>query len=324
MAPQNQPERSFDPSRDVAGMSDGFLRDHGLNGRGSIPFFRDLARLVPAGQCELRFASWTALSDVLIRLRAGDHRGLRQKNRIDEKLNQLRKQGLLGGADYELEFLPPDRWRPRTVSQREPELRFVEAMERQASLFGRPEDATFGVFRGDETGSGSGFQETGFPGKPDPDPVSSTSEHTSYPCARAVESIVEDESTGSRSNFEEISEEELAEAQHAWRQTIARWRARKVSHRIDGEHGRRNVAAWLKAHVLVQRGQLSESVFAAASEAPLLAERIRKGPFALVWAEWKRDATFGRKIARLRLPADWAVGIRRSDAAPNGEEPQRE
>lgn len=324
MVPRIQGQRSFDPARDVAGMSDAFLRDHGLNGRGSMPFYRDLARLAAPGQTVLRFGSWTALADALIRLRGGDDRGLRQKNRIDDKLAQLRKQGLLGGADYELEFLPPDRWQPRMVSQREPELRCVAAVERQTSLFGQPTDATFRLFGGDETGSGSGFQETGFPGKPDPDSVLPAAQDTSYPCARAVESIVEDESTGSRSNFEQVSEEELNEAQHAWRQTVARWRAKGVTHRIDGRHGERNVAAFLKAHVLLQRGQLTEAVFAAAAEAPMLAERIKTGPFALVWAEWKRDRRFTLKIARLRLPARWAVGIRRRDGAPNGEEPQRE
>lgn len=145
MAPANQVERSFDPARDVAGMSDAFLRDHGLNGRGSLPFYRDLARLVPAGQTMLTFASWTALADALIGLN-GDGRGLRQKNRIDDKLRQLRKQGLLGGTDYELEFLPPDQWQPRVAADREPELRCVAAVERQASLFGTPDHATFRVF----------------------------------------------------------------------------------------------------------------------------------------------------------------------------------
>lgn len=342
MAAKTQIRNSFDPVRDVAGMTDAFLRTHGINGRGSIPFYRDLARLLAHGQTVLQFASWRHLADALMRLR-GDDRGLRHKQRIDDKLTQLVKQGLIQLTGYDLEFLPPDRWRSREVGQPDAELRCVVSTERQGSLFeSTPESTSLRVFdgadQGPKTESAFGFQESAFPGKPKALSVLGDDKHTLYPRAPVVESSRLDESTvaetrndqaeevesRSRSKCAEVSQEELVEAQHTWRSTVAKWRARGITHKIDGDKGASNVKAFLKAAILLQRGQLSEAVYAAAIEAPVLTARIETGPFALVWTEWKRDRQFKRKIARIDLPSNWRDGIRRAEVAVNGEEPQRE
>ncbi len=128
---------------------------------------------------------------------------------------------------------------------------------------------------------------------------------------RAVDDDVEDEVESTWSTSSEVSEEELQAAREQWRRVVGKWREAGVTHKIAGNGGRRNVAAFLKVHVLLQRGLVTEEFFWRAAESPLRAEQIKRHPFAIVWSEWKTDPDFTKKIRVLRLPADWSEGLER-------------
>lgn len=129
--------------------------------------------------------------------------------------------------------------------------------------------------------------------------------------ARAVDDDVEDEVESTWSTLSEVSQEELDGAREVWKGVVGKWRAAGVRHKIRGDGGRRNVAAFLKTHVLLQRGLFTEEFFWRAAESPLRAEQIKRHPFALVWSEWKTDPDFTKKIRVLRLPRDWSEGLER-------------
>ena len=137
----------------------------------------------------------------------------------------------------------------------------------------------------------------------------------SYPRAcvrvRAVDDDVEDEVESTWSTLSEVSQEELDGAREVWKRVVGKWRDAGVGHKIVGDGGRRNVAAFLKTHVLLQRGLFTEEFFWRAAEAPIRAEQIKRHPFALVWSEWKTDPDFTKKIRVLRLPRDWSEGLER-------------
>lgn len=329
MATKSLETREFNPARDVPAMSDTFLRQHGLNGRGSLPFYRDLARLLGPGSTRLCFAAWTGLADALVRLR-GDDRGLRQKNRLDDKLAQLRKQGLICGRGYDLEFLPPDEWRPRVVVDREPELRCVASLEHQASLFGTPEDATFRVFVGDEfpparaakTESGSGFQESGFSAKPDPDSVLPVEPYTSYPRSRAVDDdvVVVDEVDDDESKLifkdEDFQKAALPVTQDEFRAAAdyvgrieTRWRRLGLPI-AEGSQAVTDRSMFRRSHVLVQRGILPERYLSEAFEVPLAylgSGRVPKKPASLVTGSLFAIKGFGGVLGKVREQPEMAM-----------------
>ena len=331
---QSKSRGSFDPSRDIDDylVDDAkALRDRGLQ-KQSIRFYELLCRLCLPGETQLVYRLQDDLISDLMRLAPGE--GGLSAGRVSEKFKTLveyefvaKSGGGQSGCPLVVDFLPPDQAKQKPPRPRRPTVVITPAEERQGQFFDgggpfrvvhadedeQPKPKTFSVSKAQAFSVSAAESENVFGSAP---------EHTFYTRVCGVESIVEDESTETSSK--EISEEELLEAKHAWRLTVAKWRARGITHRIVGGGGEKNVKAFLKAHVLLQRGQLSESIYAAAAAAPLLAETIKKGPFALVWTEWKRDPQFFKKIACLRVPSNWAEGIRRSDSFPTGEQPQQE
>ena len=325
MAPQNQSQPSFDPSRDI----DAYMSDEGeaLRRRGlqkqSIRLYELLCRLCPPGESQLVYRHQADLVSDLKRF-APDDEGITEGS-VSRKLNRLASLGFAaksGGGQSNcplvVDLYLPDLVAPKPPRPRKPAVVVSPSDERQGQFFDGaafrlvgaddepPEAQSLAVSKAQAIALsvGKSASDCAFEPARQGDP-------TSYPRTRVrvpgVESSRLDEST--ETNSKEISQEELVEAQHAWLRTRARWRAKGVTHRILGKDGARNVQAFLKAAVLLGRGQLAEAVYAAAAEAPVLASKITDHPFAIVWTEWKRDKRFKAKIAQLQLPANWDEGL---------------
>jgi hypothetical protein len=342
MAPQNQSQHSFDPSRDVPQFGDAYLRQYGLNSGGSRPFYKDLARLAAPGALTLRFQSWTELSDALIRLR-GDDRGLRHKKRIDEKLAQLCKQGLIDCVErdgYEVTFRPPDQWQPRETPEREREFKCLSSEERQGSLFEESATRSYRLFGGvddsAETESAFGFQESASCEKPKALSVLNSAGSTSYTRVRAVDDEVEDEDdvdSGEGLDFEnpdatppggstaaesvDVTEEQLDLAIDALQTIVGKLNRHRVGLPRPPEHEREqnrphesNFSMVLRAHVAVQLGRLTQDWFWGGVEA-VLCERQKKAvknAFAFIWTDWKKQRPDAGRVfssRRIRLPPGW-------------------
>jgi hypothetical protein len=337
MAPQNQNQRSFDPSRDI----DDYLIDdaEALRQRGlqkqSIRFYELLCRLCLPGESQLVYRQQADLVSDLKRLAPEDD-GLTEGS-VSRKLNRLTSLGFaskFGGGQSNcmliIEIFLPDLVEMKPPRPRQPVVAVTPSGERQGQFFGGggqfrlvgcaddpPKAQTLALSKAQSLSVSPAESASVCAFEPAP-----AEQHTSYTRTRVRASAVDDVDDDVVVSSSKVAESEIQEARNALKRSVATWRQTGIPEKQRNPL-RRNLANWIKAHTLMLRGRIPPAAFDASLSAVIAAHHgggIKVNAYAVMWGVWRDEVGGDDEISALmrslELPLDWEVQMRGLASGP--------
>lgn len=279
----------FNPPRDIDRYLEddaAYLRRRGLRGK-SIELYAFLCRLCGPGEDRLIYVYQYELAEDLQRL-AGKPAGYKPAD-LTKKLQTLQLRGfvrIIAGDGYCVEIVPADAVPVATSRSR---LAVVSPADGRQGLLFEDEQPVLGIFSPDSDNNkkrNSVSVSISVSCEKRNSVSVSPSDRSIYPRAPAVEDEVEDEDESTGTNSEQadksleqaaapVTRQEAAEASRALREIEARWAAVGLSPTRDRRQCAEDRSIIRRAHVLLQRGLIPESIVAEAIATPI--DRRRQG-----------------------------------------------